>query len=211
MNQETFEKVANMKTKNWDQKSDPLGDIARFKKECDKAHNEACPRKLIAVSPEIYKIIMEKDHREVSQKVKTNQGLIIEYIIMRIDMLRRSLKHIKLKVVIFFYRLLRKLICFFYGHNASIIRRDNGITIHYCPRCKKVNPQLSLKDYNVRCLVGGKMRLLPLIKWNQYTVKVGIDNKVIDRHIDKHEVNLIINNVDDAKRAFRFRPEVTYA
>lgn len=120
-------------------------------------------------------------------KIKTNQELIVEYIIMRIDMFRKTIKHLKLKIIVFFHRLFRSAKCFFGVHEPSKkITRWNGIVTYYCPCCKEVFPEESEKDYDVNCVIHGKRMALPLLKVNDKTIKVGIGNKIIDRHLMKH-------------------------
>ena len=114
-----------------------------------------------------------------------------------------KIKHLKLKIIIFFYRLLRKLGCLLHDHNYATITRWNGIETVYCTNCKKVEPELVGFGYGVRCLVGGEYRKLPLIKMNLKTVKVGIDNKIIDRHLDKHDVQFLrVPTVDQMMEGF---------
>ena len=80
--------------------------------------------------------------------------------------------------------------CKRHGHSTVFRERWNKTKYYYCQKCKKHFPSLADADYNVRCLVSGKFRKLPLIDENALTVLVGIGDKIIKRHKLKHCVSI---------------------
>jgi hypothetical protein len=167
--------------KRWKNKSNPIKDILQFQKDCIKKANSPRALPKIIVSPEINKLLTED--RKLNPYTEYPFILACTYV--------RKFKRVAKKAMIFFYKLIRKLGCLLHDHNYVKITRWNGIETVYCSNCKKVEPELAGLGYGVRCLVGGKYRNLPLIKMNIKTVKVGIDNKTIDRHFIKHDARFI--------------------
>ena len=95
----------------------------------------------------------------------------------------------KFKLIII--KLINKFLCWKNGHIFNFVELPNKIRIYTCDRCKIISDNLAEDNYDTKCLINNKIRKLPLIKDNFYTIWVGIDNKIIKRHKTKHDVCFI--------------------